>query len=142
MGDTFLTSFVGTFGVLVAIGVIVGIGMLIKRATEKKEAREKKAKTVLEDRDIYLKKQMFEELSYIEKYKKELQQGEWPREMDEKFEYNEPKSKDFIFEISADGFIFKRRKRFLKLKECFRKKQQPKDDTKEVKKKDNDNDKQ
>jgi hypothetical protein len=116
--------------------------MLIKRATEKKEAREKKAKTVLEDRDIYLKKQMFEELSYIEKYKKELQQGEWPREMDEKFEYNEPKSKDFIFEISADGFIFKRRKRFLKLKECFKNKQQPKDDPKEVKKKDNDNDKQ
>ncbi len=78
MGDTFLTSFVGTFGVLVAIGVIVGIGMLIKRATEKKEAREKKAKTVLEDRDIYLKKQMFEELSYIENTKRNSNKANGP----------------------------------------------------------------
>ena len=141
MGEVIATSFWGTFGVLLAIGAIVAIILIFKKIIEVMEARERKAKTVLEDRETYLKNQMFEELAYIEKYKKELAQGKWPREMDQKFEYNEPKSKDFIFEISEDGFVFRRPRRFLRLKECFKKKHdepQPNDDNTEGKKKDND----
>nr|MCR5454115.1 hypothetical protein [Bacteroidales bacterium] len=85
-------------------------------------------KTILDDRNIYLKNQMFEELAYIEKYKKDLEQGKWPREMNQKFEYDEPESKEFICELTEDGFFIKHKKRFLRLKECFKKKKQSNND--------------
>jgi hypothetical protein len=68
--------------------------------------------------------------------------------MEKKFEYNEPKTNEYICEVTESGLL-KKTKRFLKLKDCFKKKKgdkqndnQPKDNPKEVKKKDNDNTKQ
>ena len=140
-----IIAFLCVIGAAAALGVISLIYMACQKISNDRNSREKKAKTVLGDRDIYLKKQMFEELTYIEKYKKELEQGKWPREMEKKFEYNEPKTNEFICEITETGLLIKPKKRFLKLKDCFKKKQgdnQPKDNPKEVKKKDNDKNKQ
>lgn len=142
MGADILKGISLTIGALIAIAGIGLLGAIIKRISDEVSGRKRKAKTVLGDRETYIKKQMFEELVYIEKYKKELEQGEWPTEMDKKFEYSEPKSKEIICEITEEGLRLRPKRRFLRLKECFRKKQQPKDDTKEVKKKDNDNTKQ
>ena len=142
-------AFLCVMGAAAALGVISLIYKAFQKISNDKYSREKKAKTVLGDRDIYLKKQMFEELAYIEKYKKELEQGKWPREMEKKFEYNEPKTNEYICEFTESGLLIKPKKRFLKLKDCFKKKKgdkqddnQPKDNPKEVKKKDNDNTKQ
>lgn len=138
MGTDILKGISLTIGALIAIVSIVLLGVIIKRISDEVSGRKRKAKTVLGDRETYLKKQMFEELVYIEKYKKELEQGKWPPEMDKKFEYAEPKSQEFICEITEFGLLFKPKKRFLRLKECFKNKQQPKDDNKDVKKKDDD----
>nr|MCR5454499.1 hypothetical protein [Bacteroidales bacterium] len=83
-------GFACTVGV-VLVGVVAAcVIMLFKRISDEIDSRERKAKTILDDRNIYLKNQMFEELAYIEKYKKDLEQGKWPREMNQKFEYDEP----------------------------------------------------
>jgi len=131
-----LIAFACVIGVALAAGLIVLVVTLIKKISQEMARREKKAKTVLGDREIYLKKQMFEELAYIEKYKKELEEGKWPREMNQKFEYDEPNSDDIICEVTENGFILRHKKRFLRLKECFKKKNNDVD-----KKKDNDDDK-
>jgi nitrogen fixation-related uncharacterized protein len=139
-----------TIGVVIAVGAIIFLIGVIRRIYEEMESRERKAETILGDRETYLKREMFEELAYIEKYKKELEQGKWPREMNQKFEYAEPKSKGFICEVSEEGLIFKPRKRFLKLKDCFKQKQKPNEKEKGKQpdpkngenKKDNDNNKQ
>ncbi len=138
-------AFLCVIGAAIALLVVVSLYKLYLSICDKMEDREKKAKTILGDRDLYLKKQMFEELVYIEKYKKELEQGKWPREMEEKFEYNEPESDVYVLEETETGTFIKPKKRWLRLKDCFKKKQgdnKPKDDRKEVKKKDNDNNKQ
>lgn len=133
------------FGVALAVGCIAFVISIARRISDEINSREKKAKTVLGDRDIYLKKQMFEELAYIEKYKKELEEGKWPREMNQKFEYDEPKSDDIICEITESGFLLKHKKRFLRLKESFKKKKGDNDKNKKNNKdkgdnkKDNDN---
>lgn len=140
-----IIAFLCVIGAAIAVGLLTLIYRLIQKISDDMEDREKKAKTILGDRDLYLKKQMFEELVYIEKYKKELEQGKWPREMEEKFEYNEPESDVYVLEETETGTFIKPKKRWLRLKDCFKKKQgdnKPKDDRKEVKKKDNDNNKQ
>ena len=148
MGKYFLIGIVCTLGVLAAIVLVTIIIAFIKRVNDKMDSRKSKAKTVLGDRETYLKRQMFEELAYIKKYKKQLEQGEWPSEMDRKFEYDKPKSRELVCEITSDGLIFKRRKRFLRLKESFKNTQKKDDKAKEPKtedannKKDNDNNKQ
>ena len=140
-----IIAFLCVIGAAIAVGLLTLIYRLIQKISDDMDDREKKAKTILGDRDLYLKKQMFEELVYIEKYKKELEQGKWPREMEEKFEYNEPESDVYVLEETETGTFIKPKKRWLRLKDCFKKKQgdnKPKDDRKEVKKKDNDNNKQ
>ncbi len=140
-----IIAFLCVIGAAIAVGLLTLIYRLIQKISDDMDDREKKAKTILSDRDLYLKKQMFEELVYIEKYKKELEQGKWPREMEEKFEYNEPESDVYVLEETETGTFIKPKKRWLRLKDCFKKKQgdnKPKDDRKEVKKKDNDNNKQ
>ena len=140
-----IIAFLCVIGAAIAVGLLTLIYRLIQKISDDMDDREKKAKTILSERDLYLKKQMFEELVYIEKYKKELEQGKWPREMEEKFEYNEPESDVYVLEETETGTFIKPKKRWLRLKDCFKKKQgdnKPKDDRKEVKKKDNDNNKQ
>ena len=140
-----IIAFLCVIGAAIAVGLLTLIYRLIQKISDDMDDREKKAKTILSDRDLYLKKQMFEELVYIEKYKKELEQGKWPSEMEEKFEYNEPESDVYVLEETETGTFIKPKKRWLRLKDCFKKKQgdnKPKDDRKEVKKKDNDNNKQ
>lgn len=135
-----IIAFLCVIGAAIAVGLLTLIYRLIRKISDDMDDREKKAKTILSDRDLYLKKQMFEELVYIEKYKKELEQGKWPREMEEKFEYNEPESDVYVLEETETGTFIKPKKRWLRLKDCFKKKQgynKPKDDRKEVKKKDN-----
>lgn len=140
-----IIAFLCVIGAAIAVGLLTLIYRLIRKISDDMDDREKKAKTILSDRDLYLKKQMFEELVYIEKYKKELEQGKWPREMEEKFEYNEPESDVYVLEETETGTFIKPKKRWLRLKDCFKKKKgdnKPKDDRKEVKKKDYDNNKQ
>lgn len=135
-----IIAFLCVIGAAIAVGLLTLIYRLIRKISDDMDDREKKAKTILSDRDLYLKKQMFEELVYIEKYKKELEQGKWPREMEEKFEYNEPESDVYVLEETETGTFIKPKKRWLRLKDCFKKKKgdnKPKDDRKEVKKKDN-----
>ena len=115
-----ITAFLCVMGGAIAIGLLTLAYRLILKIHDKMEAREKKAKTVLDDRDFYLKKQMFEELSYIKKYLKELEQGKWPSEMEEKFEYNEPESNVYVLEETEEGLFAKPKKRWLRLKDSFK----------------------
>lgn len=115
-----ITAFLCVMGGAIAVGLLTLAYRLILKIHDKMEAREKKAKTVLDDRDFYLKKQMFEELSYIKKYLKELEQGKWPSEMEEKFEYNEPESNVYVLEETEEGLFAKPKKRWLRLKDSFK----------------------
>ena len=146
-------AFVCVIGGAVAVGLVALIIRLAEKISDDMDSREKKAKAILSDRDLYLKKQMFEELAYIKKYQKELEQGKWPSEMEKKFEYNEPASDVYVLEETDFGMIAKPKKRWLRLKDCFKKKlddSKPKDNTtdnssdnpKDVKETDNDNNKQ
>ena len=148
MGKIFLIGVICTLSVAAVIGVIAFIAKVAKSISNKRESNKRKAKTVLSDRETYLKKQMYEELAYIEKYKKQLEQGEWPSEMDKKFEYEESKNKGYVCEVTEEGIVIKPRKRFLRLKECFKQTKKKDDKAKKQQaedvnnKKDNDNNKQ
>jgi hypothetical protein len=115
-----IIAFLCVIGAAIAVGLLTLIYRLIQKISDDMDDREKKAKTILSDRDLYLKKQMFEELVYIEKYKKELEQGKWPREMEEKFEYNEPESNVYVLEETEEGLFAKPKKRWLRLKDSFK----------------------
>ena len=120
MEKYFLIGIACTLGVVAVIGVAIIIIGIIRRISDNMDSRESKAKTVLGDRETYLKRQMFEELSYIKKYQKQLEKGEWPSEMNKKFEYEESKNKGYVCEVTEEGIVIKPRKRFLRLKECFK----------------------
>ena len=115
-----IIAFLCVIGAAIAVGLLTLIYRLIQKISDDMDDREKKAKTILSDRDLYLKKQMFEELVYIEKYKKELEQGKWPSEMEEKFEYNEPESNVYVLEETEEGLFAKPKKRWLRLKDSFK----------------------
>lgn len=129
------TAFLCVIGASFALLLVVLLYRLYLRICDEMEAREKKAKTVLDDRDFYLKKQMFEELSYIKKYLKELEQGKWPSEMEEKFEYNEPESNVYVLEETEEGLFAKPKKRWLRLKDSFKHKKDDKNKVKDDKNK-------
>ena len=67
MGADILKGISLTIGALIAIAGIGLLGAIIKRISDEVSGRKRKAKTVLGDRETYIKKQMFEELVYIEK---------------------------------------------------------------------------
>lgn len=130
-----ITAFLCVMGGAIAVGLLTLAYRLILKIHDKMEDREKKAKTVLDDRDFYLKKQKFEELSYIKKYLKELEQGKWPSEMEEKFEYNEPESNVYVLEETEEGLFAKPKKRWLRLKDSFKHKKDDKNKVKDDKNK-------
>ncbi len=143
------TGFWGMMGVALAAAAAFAIIRLIMLVVDEFSNSENKAKAVLDNREYYLKKEMYEELGYIKKYMTQLEKGEWPFEMNRKFEYMETKEKGWRLEETEDGLMLKAPKRLLKLKDKFKTKNKtkdevetPKDDTPENKQDDNkDNDK-
>lgn len=116
----FAEGFYVTLGVLIAVLLIVGIVMLVKYLVEESEERSNKAKRILKDLNTYVKKQMYEELYYINKYKQQLENGKWPGEMNEKFEELDSDTEIFDTTFNEEGEIEKKKIRLLKLKDCFK----------------------
>lgn len=116
---SFLAGIWGTLGVITIIALIVGIIALAEWFDKWKTKHENKPNMALGYEKEYLKRQYYEELFYINKYRDQLQKGEWPREMDEKFEF--AIEKETSAGLDSEGFIYTYKKSFLRLKDKFRK---------------------
>lgn len=137
----FNTGFVTTLGVILAIGVAIAVGAaiytLVEHIITKYKHRGDKAKFVLNNWKTYIAKGYFEELQLLNKYKKELEKGEWPDELADKFEWSD-------FGKGADtnnwGEICYYRKSFLTLKNKYKKDKEKAEEPKETESKDNKDD--
>lgn len=124
----FLAGWWGALGVAAVVGLILLITRLVEILVEKHDKMANKPKLALSYEKEYLKHELYEELFYINKYREQLNKGEWPKEMEEKFEIACEKGTSAGLDSEGDLYTYK--KEFLRLKDKFRKKKDKKDDQK------------
>lgn len=130
-------GFQSTLGVILAIFIVIagcsilyGIYKEIKNYYKNRGA---KAKFVIDNWDKYIKKGYFEELALLNKYKEQIKKGEWPDELNDKFEWSEFGN---ACSTDEDGSIYYYKKTFLTLKNKYKKKEKKEPEAKEENKED------
>lgn len=117
MEHPFQNGFLATIGVLLALAVIgfaiYGIHRLARYCTRMAELEKNKVNFVLQNWNTYIAKGYFEELALLNQYMKELKKGNWPEELNDKFEWVDS-GKGIDTDLFGDMYYYK--KKFLTLK--------------------------
>ncbi len=128
-------------GFAMAIVLILGVGRIVMEVIDRVKSEidklKKRPKFVLDNWETYVHKGYFEELAIFSKYKKQLEKGEWPDELEGMFEWV-----DTGKAAKTDGFgdMYFYKKSFLTLKSKYKNKEAGKSkDEKSNKKTDTDN---
>ncbi len=133
----FYNGFHSTLGVVLAITVTVAVVSILyaigKEIRDYIKNRGAKAKFVIDNWDKYIKKGYFEELALLNKYKEQIKKGEWPDELNDKFEWSEFGN---ACSTDEDGSIYYYKKTFLTLKNKYKKKEKKEAEAKEENKED------